>query len=671
MALIDLGSGVKYEESTVGSGTGNYESFLRLAANGDEEGFNTDDNNEADNKDGIWTHSLQVANLQPVTIDGVQYYEIRLDLNEIQSGDSPNITLEDLRIFRSTDPADGDDFDNDFADLTEVFDLGDALALVDTNHGSGTDDYVFYLPVSLFPDLSEFLTLYADFSGSDDGFEEFRVLSQLFTPQPDIGVTKETNDTDDACPIILTGETVTWTYTVENNGNLPLSNVVVTDDNGTPLDTTDDFVATFVSGDTDGDNILDTTETWIFSASAPAQAGEYVNIATVSGDWAFGGNSGTVSGVEEDCYFGATPAINIVKLTNGTNDLCPVVAVGETVTWTYNITNAGDIELSNIVVMDDNGTPLDDTDDFAPDAVLGVDLVHNIGDVDNDGILDLTETWQYTASGPAQLGEYENIATVTGDATDDFDNVQTVEASEEDCYLGVEGPGVRTPGFWQNMNNGGQFWDGIVGNEKNAGVDCFADGELLYDVDSNNDGLIDDDDQMGLLIGDYNKNGLTDAGEDTLFMKYADARALVNASNKQLNALSGDGKFMLGRDMVATWLNFLAGNAISGEPASGNPQHYLDDSVDWMQIFSGTTNGGTGESFDTFKLAGPSIKTSSATWNSPQSGIDHSASQMHSALDEYNNFGTVNDIVFAHSCDNELFLTSLSGFSLGGEVSLI
>ena len=53
IALIDLGSGVKYEASTVGSGTGNYESFLRLAANGDEEGFNTDDNGEADNKDGI------------------------------------------------------------------------------------------------------------------------------------------------------------------------------------------------------------------------------------------------------------------------------------------------------------------------------------------------------------------------------------------------------------------------------------------------------------------------------------------------------------------------------------------------------------------------------------------------------------------------------------------
>lgn len=667
----NLGSGVLYEASTTGSGTGNYDSFLRLGANGEEEGFNTDDNHEADNKDGIWTHSLLVGNLQSVTIDSVEYYIIRLDLNEVQSGDSPNITLEDLRIFRSTDPADGTDFTADFAGLTEVFDLSGSLDLVDTNHGSGTDDYVFYVPVSLFPDPAEYFTLYANFSGSDDGFEEFRALSTVFTPQPDIGVLKETNGTDDECLNVLTGETVTWTYTVENNGNLALSNIVVTDDNGTPLDTNDDFDATYVSGDTDLDGKLDTNETWIFSASGTAGEGEYHNIATVSGDWAFGANSGSVSSFEEDCYVGVKPEIAVVKMTNGTDDLCPVVAVGDTVTWTYTITNPGDIGLTNITLTDDNGTPLDTNDDFSPDAVLGADLTHNIGDINNDGVLDLTETWQYTASGTAIEGHYDNIVTVSGDATDDYQNTQTVTASEDDCYIGLEGPGVRTPGFWQNMNNGGQFWDGIVGNEKNAGQDCFADGELLYPVDSNHDGVINGSDQKGLLIGDYDHDGITDADEDTLFVSYNDARSLINASNKQLNALSGDGKFMLGRDMVATWLNYLAGNSLGDESDTGSPHHYMDDAIDWMQIYSGTLNGGASETFDTFKLAGAAIKTSSATWNSPQSGIDHSASQMHSALDGYNNTGTVDGIVYAHTCDGEQFLHLLKGFSLEGEVTLI
>ena len=59
-----------------------------------------------------------------------------------------------------------------------------------------------------------------------------------------------------------------------------------------------------------------------------------------------------------------------------------------------------------------------------------------------------------------------------------------------------------------NPNNGGQFWDGIAHNEKNAGQDCFPTGDLLYQVDSNGDGVKDN--AKGLLIGDYNHNGVRD-----------------------------------------------------------------------------------------------------------------------------------------------------------------
>ena len=43
-------------------------------------------------------------------------------------------------------------------------------------------------------------------------------------------------------------------------------------------------------------------------------------------------------------HFGAPPEINIVKLTNGSDNdtgTGPVVQVGSTVTWTYNVTNTG------------------------------------------------------------------------------------------------------------------------------------------------------------------------------------------------------------------------------------------------------------------------------------------------------------------------------------------
>ena len=41
--------------------------------------------------------------------------------------------------------------------------------------------------------------------------------------------------------IVPVGSTVTWTYDVTNAGNEPLKNVAVTDDNGTPGNTADDF----------------------------------------------------------------------------------------------------------------------------------------------------------------------------------------------------------------------------------------------------------------------------------------------------------------------------------------------------------------------------------------------------------------------------------------------
>jgi hypothetical protein len=682
--MTDIGSGVLLNASTTGSGTGNYDSFLRLNATGTESGINSDTNNLLDNKNGIWTHSLQVGDLQVTNIGGIDYYEIRLDLNEIQSGDSPNITLLDLRFFTSTAPADGGDLPSSFGDLTQVFDMSGTQALIDTNHGSGTDDYTILIPVSLLGnDPAAYFTLYAQFSGADDGFEEFRALTTEFNPQPDIGINKETNGTDDTCGNILAGQTVTWTYTVENNGNLGLSNVVVTDDNGTPLDTSDDFHPVLVSGDTDNDGILDTTETWIFSATGTAGIGEYTNIATVTGDWSFGQSSGSVNSSESDCYFGANPALDIVKLTNGTDNLCPVLAVGESVTWTYNVTNSGNIGFAaaDITITDDNGTPgansPESDDDFSPTAVLSSGF--NVGDIDQDNILDPGETWQYTATGTVQAGEYENTATVSVDFTDDSDNSTTVTDSESDCYTGVEGC-VRTPGFWQNPNNGGQFWDGAVGNEKNFGQEHFPTADLLYSVDSDNNGSLDG--KVGLLIGDWNMDGLTDPDgadnilgtnddEDTIFISLSNALALVNANNKQMS----DGVVKIGRDVVASWLNYLSGAGVgtfdSGDGAY-SPKEAIRDAINYLQIFgdSNNSNAASTETFDTYSSSHHKVDTSSAFWNNDYPGGSVSGATIHSDLDGYNNTGTIDGIAYASSCDSPQLLEELTGFSVNGSLSL-
>ena len=90
-----------------------------------------------------------------------------------------------------------------------------------------------------------------------------------------INVVKLTNGTDNDTapgPHVPVGSTVTFTYVVTNTGNVPLSSVTVTDDNGSAANLADDFNATFVGGDTNADGLLDTTETWTFTATRIATA---------------------------------------------------------------------------------------------------------------------------------------------------------------------------------------------------------------------------------------------------------------------------------------------------------------------------------------------------------------------------------------------------------------
>ena len=96
------------------------------------------------------------------------------------------------------------------------------------------------------------------------------------------------------------------------------------------------------------------------------------------------------------------PAINIEKLTNGfdaDNPTGPQVEVGGDVTWTYIVTNFGDVPLSNIAVTDN---------------IAGVNPVYVSGDTNNDGIMQVGEVWIFQASGVAIEGQYANIGTAVG-----------------------------------------------------------------------------------------------------------------------------------------------------------------------------------------------------------------------------------------------------------------
>jgi large repetitive protein len=252
--------------------------------------------------------------------------------------------------------------------------------------------------------------------------------SHYFGVRSAIDIEKSTNGEDADAPtgpLVAAGGNVSWTYVVTNPGNVPLSNVVVRDDNGTLVDPSDDFDAVFVSGDANNNGLLDPGETWLFEASGTALAGQYANVATVTGTDPIGQ---TPSDSDPSHYFGVDSAIHIEKLTNGHDaDLPtgPLVVAGSAVTWVYVVTNPGNVPLSNVVVRDDNGTPADPSDDFSP-------LFLN-GDANNNGLLDPGEIWLYRAFGTAIAGQYANVATVTG--TDPIG--QTPSDDDPSHYFGV------------------------------------------------------------------------------------------------------------------------------------------------------------------------------------------------------------------------------------------
>ena len=106
---------------------------------------------------------------------------------------------------------------------------------------------------------------------------------------------------------------------------------------------------------------------------------------------------------------------------------------GETISYTLAVTNQGNAAIANVVVDD----PF--TTNEAPVLSHGI---FNVGDADNDSLLDVSETWQYTASHQVTQAELDagtaivNTATVTGaGATPDTDDASVPVVQSKVLHL--------------------------------------------------------------------------------------------------------------------------------------------------------------------------------------------------------------------------------------------
>jgi len=280
-------------------------------------------------------------------------------------------------------------------------------------------------------------------------------------------------------PQIVPSDTVTWTYIVTNTGGVAFAfaDVVVTDNQP-------GVAPVFVpgAGTDDGDTFLSPGEVWHYTADLPAEN----LISSVSGATIVPGcdpdstgltrptyeNTGTVMAGENTDFDPShycnppEPGIDIEKLTNGNqadgaNDSdVPVIAPSDTVTWTYVVTNTGNVPfaLADVSVTDDQPG-------VSPEFVPASD--------DGDNILSPGEEWLYTATLLAEnLMNSTSGATIvpgcdpgdTGFTRDTYENIGTVvagtETDEDPSHYCNPAPGIDI----EKLTNGNQA-DGANDND--------------------------------------------------------------------------------------------------------------------------------------------------------------------------------------------------------------
>jgi hypothetical protein len=210
----------------------------------------------------------------------------------------------------------------------------------------------------------------------------------FFAPTADIDIEKFTNgqDADFAPGVIIpvpnVAPPVTWTYTVTNTGNLPLTNVVVTDDQEGAVCT----IPSLAVGATQTCTLTGTT-----------MRGAYTNMATVTGQ-PVDPNTNVpvgppVTDMDPSNYTGVF--INIEKVADK-DTICP----GETVEYTLTtrmLGGAPGVQLRGIYVVDNN---LNDTLRVSRTEFVGGDLNNNgfidFIDNNNDGKSDEEFVWKYS-----------------------------------------------------------------------------------------------------------------------------------------------------------------------------------------------------------------------------------------------------------------------------------
>ena len=184
------------------TGSGVIDSFVRIQAQGTEQGYNTSDRPVQFGEMHTDTHTQDrlLSSINSVTVKGIEYLEFVLDTGEA-GGSNTFISLEQLRFYVGADQAtntaagDYDAATKQLGSLTPIYDMDAGvdtyIQLSDPYSGNGKLDLILLVPKSLFVgDDTQSVYLYSQFGraaplDTDSSFEEWATKIQgTFTPEP-------------------------------------------------------------------------------------------------------------------------------------------------------------------------------------------------------------------------------------------------------------------------------------------------------------------------------------------------------------------------------------------------------------------------------------------------------------------------------------------------------
>ena len=220
--------------------------------------------------------------------------------------------------------------------------------------------------------------------------------SNYFGEIASIDLEKSTNGQDadtPTGPAVATGDIVAWTYVITNTGNSAILDWALRD-----FELPQGAIAC------PSVSVIQPGEVITCIARGRAGIGQYQNLARVSGT-TVGGTP--VSDDDPSHHIAVDAVLDLEKSTNGQDaDDAPgvFVEVGDPVTWTYAVTMTGTDQVADVAVQD-----------LPPQTITPVESGgFNVGDTNQDNLLEAGETWQFTASGTATPGQYTNLAAATG-----------------------------------------------------------------------------------------------------------------------------------------------------------------------------------------------------------------------------------------------------------------